>query len=166
MNRNLPPEFALLLGMTVFGLFWLGLTFLISKISGWQLLASRFRCVEPVIGKIWMFQSAEMRRYMRTSFNNCLIITANEDGMRLSMLVFFRFGHPPLYIPWSETMVTQTRRWLFLRRVRFTFPSEPEVWLEISERLANRIQRTIGQEWFADVEPSNESPDPIPDTFN
>jgi hypothetical protein len=45
----------------------------------------------------------------------------------------------------------QVRRFIFFNRVRFTFPDEPAVWIEITPRLAAKIQKAIACDWFSDA---------------
>jgi hypothetical protein len=42
------------------------------------------------------------------SYNGCLNITVNKTGIRLSLLVIFRFFHPPISIPWDDIETTDS----------------------------------------------------------
>jgi len=92
-----------------------------------------------------------MHRQSAVSYNGILKLTANEEGVGFSIFFPFRFGHPPLFIPWSDMQVSQVRRFIFFNRVRFTFPDEPAVWIEITPKLAAKIQKAIACDWFADA---------------
>jgi hypothetical protein len=139
----------------VFPIFWCLVLYVISIIGGWRQLARRFRQSIPVVGTTWRFQSAGIHQYLESSYGSCLNVTANEDGIGLSVLILLRFGHPPLFMPWSEILVSQVRRLLFLKRVRLTFPEEPSVWIEINARLATKIQVALGQQWFTEIDREN-----------
>ncbi len=44
------------------------------------------------------------------------------------------------------------RRFFFFNWVRLTITEEPSIWIEITEKLAGKIQKTLGQEWFEKAE--------------
>lgn len=154
MNPNPPPAWFGYVFPAAFAAFWCLISWLISFVGGWSRLANRYRCREAVVGTEWRFQSAEMRRFAPGNYGSCLRILANQDGIGFSVLFPFRIGHPPLFFPWSEIMVEQKTVLFFFKRVRFTFPLEPTVSIVVSDRLAEKIQRAIGQNWF-DESPKN-----------
>jgi hypothetical protein len=121
---------------------------LFSILSGWRQLAKRYRCTASILGTTWWFQSAGIHRYLEVSYGSCLTVRANEDGIGFSIQFPFRIAHPPLFIPWSEVRVTQVQRFFFFKLVRFTFPEEPSVRIDIRSRLARKIQAAIGEQWF------------------
>jgi hypothetical protein len=152
MNPHPPQDWRLgVFFAIVFPVFWCCICYLLSVTGGWWRLARRFRAKTPVAGTTWWFRYAEMHYYAGCFYRHCLNVTANADGIGLSLPFLFRPGHPPLFIPWSEILVSRTRRFIFLNRVHFAFPEEPSVWLELSPRLASKIQVAIGQDWFPDL---------------
>ena len=151
MNPNAPPAWLPAFFVVVFPIFWCLILYLISFIGGWRQLARRYRCSEPISGTVWRFQSAAMHSFTEANYGSRLKVIANEEGMGLAVFFPFRVAHPPLFIPWSEMLVNDTRRWIFFKRVRFTFPDQPSLWFEISPRLAAKIQKAIGLDWFADA---------------
>ena len=48
------------------------------------------------------------------NYNNCLTIGVDTAGLYLSPLFFFRIGHPPLFIPWTEISLRGRRKILFI----------------------------------------------------
>ncbi len=148
MKANPPADWLPVLFVIAFPVFWCVILYVISIISGWRQLARRYRLTNPVSGTTWRFQSAGMRCYSESGYGHCLTVTANEEGLGLSLFLPFRIGHPPLFVPWSEILVSQVRRFLFFNRVRLEFPEVPSVWLEFNTRLAGKIQQAIGQDWF------------------
>jgi hypothetical protein len=49
-----------------------------------------------------------------TSYGNCLFLTVNEMGFRLSILFVFRLLSPPLFIPWQAVASVESKRFLFI----------------------------------------------------
>ena len=83
-------------------LFWLGIVALKSVGGGWHRLASRFRSPADVNGDKFRFASMYIRTgALPVSYINCLFVTVNPTGIRLSILFLYRFLHPPLFVPWS-----------------------------------------------------------------
>ena len=147
MNQNPPPVWFPI----AFAIGWCVILYGISVIGGWRHLAKRFRCSTPIIGTTWQLQSAGVRHYWYSNYGSCIKVIANEDGIGLSVLLPFRIGHPPMFIAWSEILVSQVKRFIFFKRVRLTFPKEPSIWIEISPKLAEKIQQAICHEWFPET---------------
>lgn len=78
---------------------WIGIMQLIAILSGWKKLAARFPAGEPLEGERFRWVSGRLDGHSR--YNNCINVTVSEIGIELSMVFFFRFAHPPLFIPWE-----------------------------------------------------------------
>ena len=153
MGMNSPSDWRLgVFFAVVFPVFWCCISFVASIVGGWHRLAKRYRENTTISGNTWTSQFAEAHCYAPCFYGIYLSVTANEDGIGLALPFMFRVGHPPLFIPWSEVVVSRTRRLLVFERVRFTFPEIPSVWLEVGPRLAGKIQKAIGREWFLDAD--------------
>lgn len=78
---------------------WVGLSWLLSRISGWHRLAARYTASESISG-----ESASLRtaRIGPVNYHSCLRFQVSDDGLRISIAPPFRVGHPPLFISWSE----------------------------------------------------------------
>jgi hypothetical protein len=124
---------------------WIFISFVISFIGGWRELGKYYRSTNPVEGKKWTWQSGSFR--YSTSYNHCLNIAANEEGIRIAVSFMFRIGHPPLFIPWAETRARQEKFLIFWKNTRFTFAKVPDVPFRISNKLAKKIQEAVGQAW-------------------
>lgn len=123
------------------------ISFIISRISGWTSLAEIYRYTDPFNGSRWRFQSAGMRWMM--SYNNCLTIGLNERGLYLSIFFIFRFGHPPIFIPWNDISITN-KKGLFFKYIEFRFRRFPFLFLRINKRLAERISHSASSSWPGD----------------
>ncbi len=128
---------------------FLGISLVLSHVSGWGKLAIRYRRTGPVEGTTWSFQSVQFGKgFYQGHYGSCITVVANSEGLGLSVLPLFRPGHPPLFIPWSDICVQQKKQFLVFNRVGLSFTTTPSVLFWISERLAKRIQAAAGLAWF------------------
>ncbi len=82
---------------------WLAVAALLSRMGGWSGLAKVFGAPGPVEGERFRFASGSMGKdFAPVNYNNCLFVTVNGEGLRLSVLFLMRFRSPPLFIPWSS----------------------------------------------------------------
>lgn len=119
----------------LFPVFWVVVCCLIGHISGLQSLAATYRAAQPFDCKRWTLQSGRLRWGM--SYNNCMTVGASASGLHLSVLLLFRAGHPPLFIPWEELTVGN-RAFPFMRSCRFEFRAVPGVSLTVGARLGEK----------------------------
>jgi hypothetical protein len=127
---------------------WILIGLAISFVGGWRELGKYYRSTNRIEGKKWTWQSGSFR--YSTSYNHCLNIAANEEGIQIAVPFMFRIGHPPLFIPWTETRAKQEKSLIFWKITRFTFAKVPDVPLRISNRLAKKIQAAVGETWPAE----------------
>lgn len=57
-------------------------------------------------------------RGIPVNYSNCLTLTIGDRGIRLAILFPFRFGSPPLFIPWLMIESVTAKRFLFWRYVQ------------------------------------------------
>src|SRR5262249_17392714 len=110
--------------------------------GGWHRLARSYRWTHAVDGTSWWFQSADLGT--SAEYGNCLIVTANEDGLRIAMPRFLRLWHPALFLPWGDMTAILERNELGLQGVKLTFAREPSVSLRLDGGLVTRIQTALG----------------------
>jgi hypothetical protein len=120
----------------VFVLFWLVISIAISRIGGWAALARVYRLEDSFEGERVRFRSGQMRYAM--NYNNCLTLGADRRGLYLSVFFFFRVGHPPLYVPWSEITISTSRRF-FMDMTELSFTRIPGVFLRLSSSTAEKV---------------------------
>jgi hypothetical protein len=142
---NLHPLSLLLLIPTYIAL----VMWVISRAGGWARLAQRFTAVEPFAGESWGWQSARFRGWC--SYNHCLVVGANQDGLYLSVmpiLMPLRFFHPALMIPWGEIEV-ETGKMLFgmYDTAQFRIGREERVTVKIYGKLVKRVRQGAGSGW-------------------
>jgi hypothetical protein len=115
---------------------WSVTCYSLSWVSGWHALAERYRCEQDFEGERWRFRSAQMR--WTTKYNGVLILSANREGLYLSIFFPFRLGHPPLFIPWSEITFGERRLWL-MAGVQFVLGREERIPFWVYARLGSEI---------------------------
>jgi hypothetical protein len=120
----------------IFIFCWIVLSILIAKLSGWASLASHYRTDAPFEGARFHFQNAGMR--FGTNYGGCLTVGVDRKGLYLAVWFLFRFGHPPLLIPWRDITVTERKRF-FIQQVVYRFARFPDLPFIISKRLADKI---------------------------
>jgi len=134
---------------------WIGVTFVISRISGWSVLKDAYGFSNPFSGDLWRFQSASMR--WAIGYNNCLTIGSNREGLYISAFFFFRPFHLPLFIPWEDVSVNSKKMLLFkfidVGSMEFNFQKVPTVPFRISRRLSLKIAQSAGPSWPGQTAP-------------
>ena len=133
--------------LLLFAIFWTLLINVIALASGWKLLAKRFRAQQPFSGPVWKWQYAVFRRFC--GYNGCLIAGADPMGLFLNVMLSFRPGHPPLFIPWTEITLPH-RPWRPDEWVDFILGSNERIPFKIRGKLASRLQANAGTSWPLD----------------
>ena len=147
MQTPSPPAIAT--GIVLFALFfvavWCAALFAVSRVSGWALLANRFRTDSTFPGPTWTWQSARLR--WGCNYNNCLTLGSDPSGLYLSMMFIFSIGAPPLLVPWPEVTIVRRRQILFFRFVELRLGREEQVPMLIRENAADRIRSAAATSW-------------------
>ncbi len=78
---------------------WMFVLTMVSHLSGWKKLAQRFPAKGSETGKTFRFQSAYIGW---AQYSGVLTFVINPNGLGLSAVFPFRFGHPAVFIPWAE----------------------------------------------------------------
>lgn len=123
---------------------WVAMSIAISRATGWATLATFYRSAEKLDGERWRFQSAQMRWKM--GYNNCLTFGFTPSGLFITMIFFFRFGHPSLVIPWPDISAERKKGFL-TPYVELRFRRAPSVPFRVSERLGRRIVEQPVSTW-------------------
>ena len=115
---------------------WCLLMAVFARIGGWKTLSDSYRAQYSFEGPKLKFKSASLR--WSINYGNCLFIGVDNKGLHISVLVLFRYGHPALFIPWTDISYTTGRKFWF-NIVKFTFSQQPAIPFTVSERLAQKI---------------------------
>ena len=91
--------------------FWLLCFWLVAQLGGWASLAETFATDRPPSGETFQFSSGKCN--FISSYNNCLVVSVSDEGVRIHPMLLFRFAHRPLFIPWDKIAVMGARPELF-----------------------------------------------------
>ena len=125
---------------------WTMVGFVIGQISGWAVLSRRFRDRAAFHSYQWRFESARMRT-LWGNYHNVLKFGADETGLYMSVLLPFRVGHAPLFIPWAEIQVSSGIRGLLFKRRKLMLGRQESIPLLISVSLADKIKSAANHAW-------------------
>ncbi|WP_373502918.1 hypothetical protein [Aestuariivirga sp.] len=107
----------------IFPLFWCGVVWLLSHMSGWQALArSHGAGTRPVTG---VRHSLVTGMVGWVSYRNVLTLHVAADGLFIEVMPLFRIGHPRLFIPWTEIGARRPSRVLFWTAEQFEVGRPP-----------------------------------------
>lgn len=118
-----PLELSYVLGIVVgflisFPALWCGIAWLLSRLSGWHRLAARYASASrPVSGSRCGGVSGQVGF---VSYRGVLTLHADTDGFFVEVMALFRFGHPRLFIPWSEISASRVQTMLFAKLERLS----------------------------------------------
>jgi|ERR1035441_646988 hypothetical protein len=120
--------------------FWLIMFLITSVMSGWFTLANRFRKVSEPVGETRTTKSSfdPVTMRFRSNYGGMIRLTAAEDALYLSVFILFRFGHPPLRIPWNEIEFS-TCKYFSRDYVVLTLGKEEHIPLRITPRMATKL---------------------------
>jgi len=123
---------------------WLLLNLIISRLTGWARMAAHYPNVGGFSGKLWRFQTITTRRGM--GYKGSTTVGADSRGLYLSLLFIFRFGHPPLFVPWRD--ITITEKQIFkIRALELRFRKTEDLPLRIFAKLGDRLAEAAGSNW-------------------
>ncbi|MFK7903750.1 MAG: hypothetical protein AB8B69_01430 [Chitinophagales bacterium] len=85
--------------LVIFPLFWLGITYLIAKVSGWGTMAKYYHTKSAPEGYT---KSMASGRIGWANYSHVLNIVVNKEGLYMGTILPFRLTNPPLFIPWEH----------------------------------------------------------------
>jgi hypothetical protein len=124
-----------------FPAFFSLILFVLSKIGGWNTLATRYRMDRPFQGSLWRNQFGFLGS---TRYNGALTVGSGMEGLYLAVFFLFRPFHPPLLIPWGEVALGGRKQTLFGHLVEFRLGPEPLASLWLSDSLARQVASAPG----------------------
>jgi len=134
-----PNEFA------IFFLFiWILVNFLISRLTGWARMAGHYPAEGGYSGKVWRFQTLTTRRGM--GYKGSANVGADSRGLYLSLFFLFRFGHPPMFVPWRDITITE-KQVSKTKMLELRFRKTENLPVRIFARLGDRLAEAAGPNW-------------------
>ena len=112
-----------------------------ARFSGWMALQSRYPDRLDQSLQRLRFQSGNMGKFFGTgiNFGNCLTFDVCRSGLRISVWFLFSLFQKPFFVPWSEIVATERRRFFFRGvELRFGPPGDGRV-LWIYRKTFDRI---------------------------
>lgn len=94
---------------------WVAICVTLSRLSGWSRLAKQFSDADFIADESAWFRSASLSGIQ---YSSCLNFAVSGHGMRMSVILPFRIGHPPIVIPWSAMHHVEAENKLFSHRVK------------------------------------------------
>lgn len=141
----------LFVGLAVLGFavmfvaLWCGIALGLSYIGGWGGLASVYRAQRAFEGRRRSFQSGNVGI---TRYRSALTVGANPEGLHLSVLFFFRVGHPPLFVPWEDVTTTLSKG-TYYGDVELRFRNAPSTYVILPQPLVDQLKPDAGGRWPA-----------------
>jgi hypothetical protein len=115
-------------------------SFNMSKQWGWAKLAESYQSQKTFPRPRMLFRQL---RCGAKEYAACLTVAQDNGGLYLSMtLPIFRFGHPALFIPWTE-IESKDARYLLSDRTELSFKNAPGVAIQISRKTAKRLKGLV-----------------------
>lgn len=103
------PNTEMIAGMAFVGVFiliWCSVSLLSAKFGRWNQLASKYAATGIPTGKMYRFQSAKLGN---VKYKNALNLHVSSRGLYMVPMVLFRFGHPPVLVPWRNIRLEQKK---------------------------------------------------------
>jgi hypothetical protein len=100
---------------------WVGISALLSRLSGWNALAKRYPADAEPEGERAVWTSAQLGG---VSFRSCLNVTLAPSGLYLVPARLFRLFMPPVLIPWSGVRFEGFTKVLFFELACFRLGGE------------------------------------------
>jgi len=129
---------------------WLGVTYLLSYLSGWAFLARHYRAAQPFAGRYERVRASQMGPLGPFGgARNALYVGIDSAGLHLRMFILFRVNCRDLFIPWPEITVTRGRSF-FMDFVEFHFRQAPKIRVRIFGKAGDVIKALAGPAWPAE----------------
>jgi hypothetical protein len=111
MQDNVNTLFAIIAFAIGFPIFWMGVVYLVSRLSGWSSLAKRYPATRPASGQYFGWSSGRISRF--SNYNHSINVTISSTGVHLETVFFFKFGHAPVFLPWDAIVAMRHSKILF-----------------------------------------------------
>ena len=146
----MPVEAIVAVALLGFAVWWCVLIWSSSWLTGWRTLAGYYPLREPFHGRVHRFESLALGW---GNYSGCVRIGSNADGLFLAVMLPFRPGHAPVFVPWSEVRSADFVRKWYGSWLELRFAGCPWVRLRLPERAGKRVAADANRSWaVADVE--------------
>jgi hypothetical protein len=111
---------------------WVTICLVLSLLGGWRRVAHQYPGRTSPSGKCFRMQSGS---FGWVNYGNCLNIQTSAEGIDVAIMLPFRLGHPPLFIPWEAVENPRVRKFLCLSSVRFDIGSPRVATIELPTKV-------------------------------
>lgn len=132
MQISIPDHLLIAIFFPFFVGMWCFISFLISRLGGWNRLADIYPADGSGLGERYGRQSAKVGW---ANYGSVLTIWTSESGIRLSVQLLFRLFHPPIFIPWDAVFNATSRRILWFEYVAFDVGSPRIATMQLSRKV-------------------------------
>ena len=124
--------------------FWLLLNFIVSRLTGWARITAHYRNTGDFPGKVWRSQTITTRWGM--GYKGGANVGADTRGLYISFGFLFRFGHPPLFVPWEDITISE-KQVSRSRMLELRFRKTGDLPVRIFPELGDRLAEAAGSNW-------------------
>jgi hypothetical protein len=89
------------------------------------------------------------------NYHNVVKFGADETGLYMSVLLPFRIGHAPLFIPWDEIQVSTGVRGTFFKSRKLLLGRQELIPFMLTASLADKIKSAAGPGWPVEITGAN-----------
>jgi len=122
---------------------WLGVSVLLSRLSGWSRLAERYPAAAEPEGERIVWTSAQLGG---VSFRSCLNVTLGPSGLYLVPARIFRLFMTPVIVPWSDIRFEGFTKVLFFELACFRMGGEGGPTFCVFTALGARLRQHLIEE--------------------
>lgn len=146
LGYKLAPALFVLLVLLCFFLLLHAILFLLSRTGGWHRWAVVFtqKNVHSLVKLRW----ANGKMYGFAKYGNTLVLGANEEGLILATIVWFKPFHPTLVLPWGQIR-TKRAKYFLSDVIEISMPQVPGVSIKLFPRelkkMADKLQKISPQ---------------------
>lgn len=140
----MPPEAIVAAVLAAFAVWWCFLIWAISWLTGWRVLARHYVVHGPFRGREHRFQRLQMGW---GNYGGCVTIGTNSDGLYLAVMLPFRPGHPPLFVPWGEVASAEFESKWYGSWLELRFSAAPRVRVRLPERVGKLVAADANRSW-------------------
>jgi hypothetical protein len=79
-------------------------------------------------------------------YKGCTNVGADSRGLYISFGILFRFGHPPLFVPWGDITITE-KQVSKSRMLELRFRKTEDLPVRIFVELGARLVEAAGSNW-------------------
>ena len=115
--------FVLIVFPIFFSALWIGITWLMSWIGGWGKIAKKYAATGATPEGAVLKHVTGM--FGMTRYKHVLTVITTDTGLYIENRKVFRFGHPPLFIPFAAIRKPRKQTLFFWEFIAFSVDDPP-----------------------------------------